>query len=236
MSDVVVHHIGSTGGLSKCSVVAHTDTGSTVAAYSDAGCTVKVRDAKEIGTSGDYVIGGLPVGTYYLKAVKGDECAVSGAVTFTDFGVKDITLSYALVVWKNGDGLDAFKSLFAVSGTKGQISIDSASGNILVCGAGDTDYGGAISVSGHDISPAGTYGTLVINARVRSGYGAGGIELRETANGSVVSSYGLPNSGYSDTDLIERNLTVPAAFTGCFIRFYSINGHQFEIESIKFVR
>lgn len=85
---------GGGGGLSKCSIIVHIDTGSTVGAYSNSAATTLVKAGKEIGTSGDYVITGLEVGTYYVKATKNEQTAVSKAVSFTGYGVKEISLNY----------------------------------------------------------------------------------------------------------------------------------------------
>lgn len=90
--------VGS-GGLSKCSIIVHIDSGSTVAAYSNASATTKVKDAKEIGTSGDYLITGLNVGTYYVKATKNTDETISGAVVFLAVGVVDLPMSYAVPIF-----------------------------------------------------------------------------------------------------------------------------------------
>lgn len=98
----IIRRGGSGGGLSGCSVVAHIDTGSTVAAYSDAAATVKVRDGREIGTSGDFLITGLSAGTYYIKAEKGEKSRV-GIVTFSGESIEYLDWTYDLPLYDRGD-------------------------------------------------------------------------------------------------------------------------------------
>lgn len=90
----IMRHISD--GLSKCSIVIHAESGSTVAAYSNSAATTKVKDAKEIGTSGSYVITGLNTGTYYVKAEKGTKSKTSSEITFSAYAVKDVVLTYNL--------------------------------------------------------------------------------------------------------------------------------------------
>lgn len=86
-------------GLSKCSIIVHVDTGSTVGAYSNSAATTLVKTGKEIGTNGSYLISGLETGTYYyVKATKGAQTAISAAITFTAEGVKEVTLSYLVPI------------------------------------------------------------------------------------------------------------------------------------------
>ena len=132
MSDVIVHHIGGGGGLSKCSIIVHVETGSTVGAYSDSAATTLVKLGKEIGTSGDYVITGLNTGTYYVKAEKGSQSAKSSAITFSAYGVNEVTLAYGLFIIKDsvlvsGNSFNAIGSgTTTFSGTN--VSMTSAAG------------------------------------------------------------------------------------------------------------
>lgn len=95
-------------GLSKCTIIVHVETGSTVAAYSNSAATTKVKDAKEIGTSGSYVITGLDTGTYYVKAAKGTKSKISSAITFSAYAVKDVVLTYNLDLIVDGVVQTAF--------------------------------------------------------------------------------------------------------------------------------
>nr|DAH65428.1 MAG TPA: hypothetical protein [Caudoviricetes sp.] len=120
MSDVAVHHIGGGGGsLSKCSIIVHIDTGSSVGAYSDAAGSTKIAPAKEISTSGDYVISGLDIGTYYVKAEKNSDSTISSAITFSAYGIKELTLSYAVPMF----GLE-HQSWAEIFANMQQISLD----------------------------------------------------------------------------------------------------------------
>lgn len=96
MGDAYIVRRGGGSGLSKCSIIVHVETDSTVAAYSNPAATTKVKDAKEIGTSGSYVITGLNTGTYYVKAEKGTKSKTSSAVSFSADAVKEVTLNYSL--------------------------------------------------------------------------------------------------------------------------------------------
>ena len=86
--------IGVADVLSKCSIIVHIDTGSTVGAYSDAEATTLVKAGKEIGTSGYYFITGLNTGKYYIKAVKGSNTVISNAIIFFADGVEEIEMFY----------------------------------------------------------------------------------------------------------------------------------------------
>lgn len=90
------------GGLSKCSIIVHIDTGSMVGAYTDSSHTTLVKAGKEIGSSGDYVITGLAAGTYYVLATKNGKSATK-TVTFSADGIKDAALAYQLVVYDYGN-------------------------------------------------------------------------------------------------------------------------------------
>lgn len=95
MSEAFITRRGG-GGLSKCSIIVHIDSGSTVGAYSDSAATTLVKMGKEIGTSGDYVITGLNTGTYYVKASKGTNSIISTALTFQSYGANYVELSYVV--------------------------------------------------------------------------------------------------------------------------------------------
>lgn len=99
MGDAFIVRRGGGGGLSKCSIIVHIDSGSTVAAYSNASATTKVKDGKEIGTSGDYLITGLNTGTYYVKATKNTDETISGAIVFSADGIIDLQMSYAVPIF-----------------------------------------------------------------------------------------------------------------------------------------
>ena len=103
MGDAFIVRRGGGSGLSKCSIIVHAETGSTVAAYSNSAATTKVKDAKEIGTSGSYVITGIEVGTYYAKATKGTKSKISSAITFSAYAVKEVTLPYSVFLYDTGN-------------------------------------------------------------------------------------------------------------------------------------
>lgn len=98
--------MGSGGsGLSRCSIIVHIDTGSSVAAYSNPAATdtYLVKTGREIGTTGDYIISGLEVGTYYVKATKSGKTKVSSAVTFQSYSVLYLVMNYSMLLYSYGD-------------------------------------------------------------------------------------------------------------------------------------
>lgn len=89
--------IGSTNikrgsGGTKSIIIVSIDTGSTVAAYTDAACTVLIKNAIE-KSSGKFWLTGLDNRTYYIKATKdGNETIESYIIS--EYGVYRITMHY----------------------------------------------------------------------------------------------------------------------------------------------
>ena len=87
--------IGSTNiknGGTKSTIIVSIVTGSIVAAYTDAACTVLVKNAVE-KSSGKFWLTGLDNRTYYIKAtLNGDEAVTS--YTITEYGVYRINMVY----------------------------------------------------------------------------------------------------------------------------------------------
>lgn len=108
MGSAFIVRRGGGGGLSKCSIIVHIDSGYTVGAFSNSAATTLVKTGKEIGTSGDYVITGLDVGTYYVKAVKGAQSVISNAIMFTGYGIKDVVLSFEVIFYDGGNNISMF--------------------------------------------------------------------------------------------------------------------------------
>lgn len=119
------------GGLSKCSIIVNIDTGSTVAAYSNAAATTLVKTGKEIGTSGNYIITGLNTGTYYIKATKGSKSKISSAVTFSAFGIKVVSMAYEFVIFRDGVLNSSMGNLKKISGGGNTSSWQLAGGNLV---------------------------------------------------------------------------------------------------------
>ena len=101
MGDAFIVRRGGGTGLSKCSIIVHVETGSTVAAYSNSAATTKVKDAKEIGSSGSFYITGLDTGTYYIKATKSGKSAIK-SVNCNAYSIFEVTLVYEVVLFENG--------------------------------------------------------------------------------------------------------------------------------------
>lgn len=220
------------GGLSKCSIIVHIDSGSAVAAYSNAAATTKVKDAKEIGTSGDYLITGLPTGTYYVKATKAGKTAISSAIAFTDYGIEDVVLSYALIIWKNGDGLTAFQSTFTkVYGNPS--SALATNGNVIMT---FPTYGDSqVTIASANSYNVSDYSALEINAKINSdGPGAMGIADSRRSDGGMIAKYAF--SSAHETNFTVRRVTIPSTTSSCYISFVDAYSATIEVESIRFVR
>ena len=76
----------------KSIIIISIDSGSTVAAYSDAACTTLVKAAVE-KSSGEFWITNLDNGTYYIKATKGSDEAIT-SYTISEYGVYRISMDY----------------------------------------------------------------------------------------------------------------------------------------------
>lgn len=76
----------------KSIMIISIDSGSTVAAYSDAACTTLVKNATE-KSSGEFWITNVDNGTYYIKATK-DSDEVIKSCTISEYGVYRITMNY----------------------------------------------------------------------------------------------------------------------------------------------
>lgn len=101
MGDAFIVRRGG-GGLSKCSIIVHIETGSTVGAYSNSSATTLVKAGKELGTSGDYLITGLNTGTYYVKATKGTKSRI-GRVVLSAESVAYLNWTYDVPLYDYGD-------------------------------------------------------------------------------------------------------------------------------------
>ena len=208
-------------GLTKCSIVVHIETGSTVAAYSNSAATTKVKDGKEIGTSGDYIITGLNPGTYYVKATKGTRIKISDAIVFTDAGIKSVTLLYSFVIYENGAVNPALGSLTRVAQSSSGDKSFSTEVNITLT---EVSYN---STSVHqtckfenpvDVSP---YTTLhIVAKKVTNNYGG---------TASSTGSVGINTSGTAMTysvsisesnDFAEYTIDVSSLYGDYYVLFY----------------
>lgn len=79
-------------GGTKSIIIISIDSGSTVAAYSDAACTTKIKDAVE-KSRGEFWITGLDNETYYIKATLNEEEAIE-SYTISEFGAYRFSMSY----------------------------------------------------------------------------------------------------------------------------------------------
>ena len=233
MGDAFIVRRGGGAGLSKCSIIVHIDSGSTVAAYSNAEATTKVKDGKEIGTSGDYLITGLNTGTYYVKATKNGESTISGAITFSEYGIEDVVLSYALIIWKNGDGIASFRSKFSdvYGGTSSYLN---AAGNVVVTlPTYEGNQSTMASVSSINITG---YSTLEVKVKKTGSSGATffGIAQSRNSEGSFIARYNFTSG--AESVLTERRISIPSTTTTCYVSFFGSNSAELEIEYIRFVR
>lgn len=174
--------VGS-GGLSKCSIIVHVETGSTVGAYSNAAATTLVKLGEEIGTSGDYVITGLNTGTYYVKTTKGSQSAKSSAITFSAYGAKSVNLSYALYIFQNGTLDSAAGGLKSISGSADPDKWEITSGNLHLNCTGLQSGSATIYRGFNNVFDLSAYSYLHIKAKVTLGSGtsaAVGINLNNS--------------------------------------------------------
>lgn len=231
MGDAFIVRRGG-AGLSKCSIIVHIETGSTVGAYSDASATTLIKTGKEIGTSGDYLITGLSVGTYYVKATKAGKTAISSAITFTDYGIEDVVLSYALIIWKNGDGLTAFQSIFTKVYGNPSSSL-ATNGNVIMT---FPTYGdNQVTIASANSYNVSDYSALEINAKINSnGPGAMGIADSRRSDGGMIAKYAF--SSAHETELTVRRVAIPSTTSSCYISFFGAYSATIEVESIRFVR
>lgn len=221
--------VGS-GGLSKCSIIVHIDTGSTVGAYSNSAATTLVKTGKEIGTSGDYLITGLNTGTYYVKASKGGQSAISSAITFSNYGIKDVVLSYAFVIWQNGDGLADFNSKFSNAHGNPSVSLPS-SGNIVATFPTQADAHTLLdSINSYNVS--GVYNYLYIKAKASGGIRVGLATSRITNFDSFAAAYTFSYG----TQFEEHLIAIPASASALYICMAGANNESIEIETIDFRR
>lgn len=160
---------GGTGGLSGCTVVVFAGSGSTVAAYSDAAATVKVKDGKELGTGGSYYITGLAVGTYYIKATRGTQTKISPAVSFAAEGIQTVALSYEKVLFRDGVLAAELGNLHKNGGSGAAALWRLEGGNLQA--ANDTSQGGYANLYGGFDNPIDITGFTALHVRAASIYG-----------------------------------------------------------------
>lgn len=162
----IVRRGGDTGGLSGCTVVVFAGSGSTVAAYSDAACTTKVKDAKALGTGGSYYITGLSVGTYYIKATRGTQTKISPAVSFAAEGIQTVTLSYEKLLFRDGVLAAELGSLRKNYGAGANSTWKLESGNLKA--SNETTQAGYASIYAGFDNPIDITGFTALHVRAKS--------------------------------------------------------------------
>lgn len=157
----------------------------------------------------------------------------SQTITISEGQSQTVTLTYALVVWKNGDGLAAFNSKFSdyYGGSSASLS---ASGNIVVTlPTYEGNQSEMVSINQINVED---YRTLEIKVKKTgySGVTSCGITRGGDFAGQFIASYHFTSDG--ESALTERRISIPGTTTTCYVAFIGSNSAQLEIEYIRFVR
>lgn len=189
MGDAFIVRRGVGGsGLPKCTIIVHSVHGATVDAVAvpTAGQAYIVGRLTEIGTSGDFFISGLDVGTYYAQATIGGGTSVNTpSVTFDGHGIKE--LSVFLPIYFVKDGL--IQVPFLGSNANPQYDGSGYHKFIQLDGVHTYGYLGPVNVSGYSKLkfkvPAGVDNMLYYGDQ----YNGCGFGIRASASGNPVDAY-----------------------------------------------
>lgn len=150
-----------------------------------------------------------------------------------------ISLSYAYVLWTNGDGLAAAQNIFKTTGLSGSMFIYSETGNMAIGGYSAEGRGGVETKSAIQI-PAGQYNRFVVRFKLgdypnNTGYGSAGFTVYGNPGSRNLGGFQAPNSGYNETVFTDRPVVIPADVTSITMSCTSQNGHVMQINDIRFL-